>query len=339
MLIYGGKSSEHDVSLASARNVFAALDNTRYDITTCLVDREGRWWLVDTVGDFHAGSPQLLPVLGQAKFITLPDHKIIQPDVLLPMLHGKNGEDGTVQGLAELLGIPYVGPSVLAAAVTMDKDMTKRLLEHEGIPVVPWRSWRVHDKQPDYEAVSAALGSDIFVKPASAGSSVGVSHITSEQDWEAVLSLAAKNSEIVLLESTIKGREIEVAILGNTNPRASTPGEVVPGQDFYSFDDKYDPESTAEVKIPADLSADIRAKLEDYALRAYAVTECRGLARVDFFVTDSGEIYLNEINSIPGFTNISMYPKLWRHEGIGYPQLIERLITLALQGDAILKSS
>lgn len=331
MLIYGGQSSEHDVSIASARNVFAALDNTRYDISTCLIDREGRWWLLDTVGDYHAGSPQLLPVLGQKKFVTLPDHKIVQPDVLLPILHGQNGEDGTVQGLAELLGIPCVGPSVLSAAVTMDKDMTKRLLEHADIPVVPWRTWQIHDQLPTYETIVSELGSDVFVKPASAGSSIGVSHVVSGDDWENILRKAGEHSETVLIEKTIKAREIELAVLGNKSPRVTTPGEVIPGDDFYSYEDKYDTSSTSQVVIPADIEADIVAKLQEYALEAYKVTECRGLARIDFFVTETGEIYLNEVNSIPGFTNISMYPKLWRHEGLTYPDLIARLIDLALE--------
>lgn len=331
LLVYGGQSSEHDVSLASARNVFAALDNTRFDITLCLIDRDGRWWLQDTIGDYHSGHPQLLPVLGQKKFVTLPDHRIIQPDVILPILHGKNGEDGTVQGLAELLNIPYAGPSVLSAAVTMDKDMTKRLLEHASLPVTPWRTWHVHDRTPTYETISAALGTDVFVKPASVGSSIGVSHVTDSAGWEDILHKAAKHSEIVLIEKTIKGREIEVAVLGNRNPQVSAPGEIVPGQDFYSYEDKYDAASTAHVVIPADLPQATIDKLQDYALRAYRIAECRGMARVDFFLDESGQIYLNEINSIPGFTSISMYPKLWRHEGLTYPDLVAKLIDLALE--------
>jgi D-alanine-D-alanine ligase len=331
LLVYGGQSPEHDVSLASARNVFAALDNTKYDISTCLIDREGRWWLQDTIGDYHSGHPQLLPVLGQKKLITLPDHKIIQPDVILPILHGKNGEDGTIQGLAELLNIPYVGPSVLAAAVTMDKDMTKRLLEHAGIPVVPWKTWRTHDQSPSYETICETLGPDVFVKPASAGSSIGVSHVTSGDSWEDVLQQAAEHSDTVLIEKTIHAREIELAVIGNAMPRVSSPGEIKPGEEFYSYEDKYDTSSTAEVVIPAELPPEVTAKLQEYALRAYSATECRGLARVDFFVDESDAIYLNEINSIPGFTNISMYPKLWRHDGLTYPALIAQIIDLALE--------
>lgn len=331
LLVYGGQSTEHDVSIASASNVFAALDNTKYDISTCLIDREGRWWLQESIGDYHAGSPQLLPVLGQKKFVTLPDHKIIQPDVILPILHGQNGEDGTIQGLAQLMNIPCVGPSTLSAAVTMDKDMTKRLLEHAGVPVVPWKTWLVHDQEPTYEMISAELGTDVFVKPASAGSSIGVSHVTSGETWSEVLKLAAEHSEMVLIEKTVKGRELEIAILGNTEPRATIAGEIVAGEDFYSYDAKYGAGSASEVTIPADIPESLHAELKDYALRAYKVTECRGMARVDFFLADDGSVYLNEVNSIPGFTNISMYPKLWRHEGVSYPQLIAQLIDLALE--------
>lgn len=331
LLVYGGQSSEHDISIASARNVFAALDDKRFDITLCLIDREGRWWLQDTLGDYHSGHPQLLPVLGQKKFLTLPDHRIIQPDVILPILHGRNGEDGTVQGLAELLGIPYAGPSVLSAAVTIDKDMTKRLLEHASIPVVPWRTWHVHEQTPTYETIRDALGPDVFVKPASVGSSIGVSHVTSSEGWEEILHKAAEHSEIVLIEKTIKAREIEVAVIGNENPRVSAPGEVLPGQDFYSYEDKYDVSSTANVVIPADLPAETVDKLKKYALSAYRATESRGMARVDFFIDEAGAIYLNEVNGIPGFTSISMYPKLWRHEGLAYPDLIAELIDLALE--------
>lgn len=331
LLVYGGQSPEHDVSVAGARNVFAALDNTRYDISTCLIDRDGRWWLQETIGDFHAGSPQLLPALGQKKFITLPDHKLVQPDVILPVLHGMNGEDGSVQGLAQLLGLPCVGPSILAAAVTIDKDMTKRLLEHAGIPVVPWKTWLVHEQSPTYETICESLGPDVFVKPASTGSSIGVSHIESGDEWEAVLRKAAEHSEVVLIEKAINARELEIAVLGNTEPRASDPGEIIPGENFYSYEDKYDTTSAAQVVIPADIPPEIASKLRTYALNAYRVTECRGLARVDFFIDETNQIYLNEINSIPGFTNISMYPKLWRHHGISYPELIAQLIDLAFE--------
>lgn len=331
MLVYGGQSSEHDVSIASARNVFAALDNTVYDISTCLIDREGRWWLLDTVGDYHAGSPQLLPVLGQKRFVTLPDHKIVQPDVLLPILHGKNGEDGTVQGLAELLGIPCAGPSLLGAALTMDKVSTKQLLRQVGVPVVDDIVWHTHSEMPSYEETVRTLGHTLFVKPSRSGSSVGVSRATDEASFAAALEEAAKYDDVVLVEKAVVGREIEVAVLGNHEVKVSSPGEIVPGSDFYDYADKYDPSSKATVTIPAELPSELSSKLREAAKLAYETCSGYGMARVDFFVTETGDYYLNEINSIPGFTNISMYPKLWRHDGVTYPQLVSQLIDLALE--------
>lgn len=331
MLIYGGQSSEHDVSLASARNVFAALDDTRYDVSTCLIDREGRWWLLDTIGDDHGGSPQLLPVLGQKRFVTLPDHKIIQPDVLLPILHGKNGEDGTVQGLAELLGIPYAGPSLLGAALTMDKDLTKRVLKQAGVPVVDDIVWLTHREQPSYEQVVRELGQTVFVKPSRSGSSVGVSKATDETSFFAALDEASRYDTKVLIERAISGREIEIAALGNGEVRISTPGEVIPGAEFYDYEDKYDPSSAATAQIPAELNPELADKIKLTAAQAYESCGGQGMARIDFFVMEDGSYYLNEINSIPGFTNISMYPKMWRHDGIPYPELVARLIDLALE--------
>lgn len=331
MLIYGGQSTEHDVSIASARNVFAALDNTKYDISTCLIDREGRWWLLDTVGDYHAGSPQLLPVLGQKKFVTLPDHKIIHPDVLFPVLHGKNGEDGTVQGLAELLGIPCAGPSLLGAALTMDKDLTKRVLRQAGVPVVDDIVWLTHSERPAYDQVVSKLGQTVFVKPARSGSSVGVGKAVDETSFISALDEAAKHDNKVLIERAVNGREIEIAALGNGDVHISTPGEIIPGAEFYDYDDKYDPGSSATVQIPAELSPELTDDLKRTAARAYEACGGHGMARIDFFVTNDGSYYLNEINSIPGFTNISMYPKMWRHDGIPYPEVVARLISLALE--------
>lgn len=331
LLVYGGQSTEHDVSVASARNVFAALDNTRYDIFTCLIDRDGRWWLQESVGEDHLGSPQLLPVLGQQKFVTLPDHKIVQPDVILPILHGKNGEDGTVQGLAELLGIAYAGPSLLGAALTMDKDVTKRLLREAQVPVVEDAVWRTYEERPHYDTVAAMLGETLFVKPARSGSSVGVTKATDAETFETALDEAATHDSKVLIEKAVPAREIEVAVLGNERVVVSMPGEVKPGADFYDYDDKYNPNSTARVQIPAELPHDVVERIRSYAETAYRATDGHGMARIDFFVTDNDEIYLNEINSIPGFTNISMYPKMMRHDGITYPDLISRLIDQALE--------
>jgi D-alanine-D-alanine ligase len=331
LLAYGGQSSEHDVSVASARNVIKALDYSKYEVAICYIDLSGRWWLQDEVASSIESTIQLLPMLGQKSFLMHPGGDVLNTDVLLPILHGSNGEDGAIQGMAQLVGVRCAGPSLLSAAVTMDKDMTKRLLEREGIPVVPWKTWVVKNKEPTYEVIAGELGHDVFVKPASAGSSVGVSHVTSSESWSEVLQLAAKNSETVLIEKTIYGREIEVAILGNSVPTISAPGEVISGSDFYSYEAKYGSNSNSKISIPADLEKPIKNELTDYALRAYTAVEGKGMARIDFFVTQQGEVFLNEINSIPGFTDISMYPKLWQARDLSATAVVDKLIQLALE--------
>ena len=329
LLVFGGQSSEHEVSLASAHNVYAALDEDKYDVFLCYITRKGEWRLVDGI-DERALYQVLNPILGKKQF-EVADGTIIEPDVMLPILHGIHGEDGDVQGLARLMGLPCAGPSLIGAAITMDKDVTKRLLRDAGVPVVDWLTWHTSDPQPMYDNVVAKLGDTVFVKPANAGSSVGVSKAKNQSEFMAALKHAADHDSLVMIERAIVGREIEIAVLGNEHPKISRPGEILPGQEFYSYDDKYDVASTAEVKVPAELDSDVAEHLTQYALRAYRVARGHGMARVDFFVTQEGEIYLNEINSIPGFTNISMYPKMWRAEGLAYPLLLDRLIALALE--------
>lgn len=330
LLLFGGESSEHDVSIAGAANVFAALDDEKYLTQLCYIDRSGKWWLVPEVSPHHMNCPQILPVPGTGKLVTIPEGTVLRPDVILPILHGKHGEDGTIQGLASLLHVPIVGPSTQGASVTMDKDMTKRLLRDAGVPVIDWMNWRVHDKPPDYSAVVQRLGATVFVKPSRAGSSVGVSKVTNKDEYQAALELAAKHDDLVLIEKAVKGREIEVGVLGTDKAEASVAGEIKPGADFYDYEDKYNPASRAEVIIPAEISDQQQSELKELALKAYAATAGRGMARIDFFLGDHGRIYLNEINAIPGFTNISMYPKLWRHQGLSYPVLLDRLIQLAV---------
>jgi len=329
LLVFGGQSSEHDVSLASAHNVYAALDEDKYDVFPCYITRKGEWHLVDGIDD-RALYQVLTPHLGEKQFETA-DGTVIEPDVMLPILHGIHGEDGDVQGLARLMGLPCVGPSLIGAAITMDKDVAKRLFRDAGIPVVDWLTWHTDDPQPMYDNVVARLGEVIFVKPANTGSSVGVSKAKNSTEFSAALKEAAKHDRLVMIERAITGREIEIAVLGNEHPNITRPGEILPGEEFYSYEDKYDVASTAQVKVPADLDGDVAEHLTQYALKAYRAARGHGMARVDFFVTQEGEIFLNEINSIPGFTNISMYPKLWRAEGISYPALLDRLVTLALE--------
>lgn len=329
LLLFGGESSEHDVSVSSARNVYAALDDERYDVLLGYVDMAGKWWLLDSFGmqlDTH-GAPQLLPVLGGRSFVTMPDNRIVAPDVILPILHGQNGEDGSVQGLAQLLHIPIVGCDVTASAIGMDKIASKEILVANAIKVAPYQVHHVSDEQPDFNKLSMTLGMPLFIKPARAGSSVGVSKVDSEEALVEALTEAHKHSTRVLIEQGISGRELEVAVLG-TPPqhRVSDVGEIVPGEAFYSYEDKYSSTSQSKVIVPAELANDAREHLRRLAGTIYELFGCSGLSRVDFFLADDGVVYFNEINTIPGFTNISMYPKLWRHQGISYPQLIEQLI-------------
>lgn len=332
LVVYGGQSSEHEVSILSARNVLAALDLSKYEPTLCFIDKTGEWWLQESFSESVNGTEQLLPAPGKGYFVIHPSGGRIEPDVVFPVLHGHNGEDGAIQGLLQLMGIPYAGPSLLSAAVTMNKDLTKQLMKQAGIPVVPSIVWSTVDEVPSYDLVANELGEDVFVKPVSAGSSVGVSHVTSLDAWESALHLAAENSDTVLIEKTIQGREIEIAVLGNSDAQVTMPGEVASNDDFYSYDAKYGDDSASVVTIPASgLSEATINTLRQYALKAYTAVEGRGMARVDFFVTDEESIFLNEINSIPGFTNISMYPKLWQERGVEYKKLVDRLITLAVE--------
>jgi len=329
LLLFGGESSEHEVSLVSGRNVYDALDKTQYDVTLCYISRDGKWQLVDSFDDLET-LRGLTPVLGEKKF-TVSDDSTVEVDVLLPVLHGLHGEDGDVQGLARLLHVPYVGPSLIGAAVTMDKDVTKRLLRDANVPVVDWIMWNVNDPAPTYGFASSQLSETLFIKPANAGSSVGVSKAVDETSFAAALELASKHDNFVLIEKAVKAREIELAVIGNEIPEVTMPGEIIPGEEFYSYEDKYAEGSSSQAVIPAPLNNELVEQLQAYAIQAYTATRGQGMARIDFFVTDKNEIFLNEINSIPGFTNISMYPKLWQHEGLTYPQLLDRLISLALE--------
>ncbi len=334
LMLFGGESSEHDVSVSSARNVYAAIDDEKYEVTLCYIDRQGKWWLLESFDmqvDTH-GAPQLLPVLGGNSFVTIPDNKVIAPDVIFPMLHGRNGEDGSVQGLAQLTHIPIVGCDMTASSIAMDKLASKEIVSSHHVLVAPYVVHHTGDQLPDFDKLSMTLGSPLFVKPSRAGSSVGVSKVYSDDALVNALAEAHHHDKTVLVEQAITGREIEVAVLGTPpSHRVSGIGEIVPGADFYSYDDKYAQGSKASVVIPADVSNDTARHIRTVAGDIYTMLGCSGLARVDFFLTEHDKVYFNEINTMPGFTNISMYPKLWRHESISYPQLIETLIEDALQ--------
>jgi D-alanine-D-alanine ligase len=256
----------------------------------------------------------------------------LKPDVIFPVLHGPNGEDGTVQGLARLLHIPIVGCGVLGSAVCMDKDVAKRLLLQSDIPVAPGIVHYREDGVLAYEKLIDQLGGEaLFVKPANLGSSVGVSRVTDDAGLAHALEEAHKHDRKVLVEGAIKGRELECAVLGNDRPEASAVGEIMPGDDFYSYDEKYASDSKTKTSVDVMLPDGIADKIRQTAIAAYKALECRGLSRVDFFLADDGTIYVNEVNTLPGFTSISMYPQLWEVSGVPYSQLVDRLVRLALE--------
>jgi D-alanine-D-alanine ligase len=330
MLLFGGESSEHDVSISSARNVYAAIDDTKFDVQLGFIDTSGKWWLLESFDNNEVtthNASQLVPVLGSESFMTIPHNRLIKPDVLLPILHGKNGEDGSVQGLAQLLHMPIVGCDMTASAICMDKLATKEILTAHTITTAAYDVHRRYDAAPDFNHLSMRLGSPMFVKPARAGSSVGVSKVYSEEELLHALELAHQHDETVLIERGVTGREVEVAVLGNPpHHQTSGVGEIKPGEDFYSYTAKYAASSSSQVIIPAELPDDIAERVRQQAGLVYEILGCKGLARVDFFLTEDNTLYVNEVNTLPGFTNISMYPKLWRAEGVSYAQLIERLI-------------
>jgi D-alanine-D-alanine ligase len=306
-VVYGGRSGEHEVSVRSARAIMAALDRDKYEILEYFIDKQGKW------------SPR--PILPEPE---------AQPeiDVVFPVLHGTFGEDGTVQGLLDLAGLAYVGAGVLGSAVSMDKEMTKRVCAERMLPVGDFVA--LPRGTANVVEACAALPFPVFVKPANLGSSVGISKAHNARELEAAFALAAEYDRKVIVERGIVGRELECAVLGNEAPAASLPCEILPSREFYDYDDKYTLDR-AETQVPADLPPQTTAELRRLAVECYRAVECEGMARVDFLLeTSTAKLYINEINTIPGFTSISMYPKMWEHSGLPFPALLDRLIELAL---------
>ncbi|MGG6344882.1 D-alanine--D-alanine ligase [Stenotrophomonas indicatrix] len=345
-IIFGGRSSEHEVSLQSAKNILDALDRERFEPVLVGIDKQGQWHLSqpDTfllnADDpariaLHASGTALavLPGTEQAQLQpTDAGSALGQIDVVLPIVHGPLGEDGALQGLLRMANLPFVGSPVLGSAVAMDKDVTKRLLRDAGLQVAPWVCIRRHEADVvDVAALIEVLGLPLFVKPANQGSSVGVSKVKDAEGFAAALQTALRYDHKVLVESAVVGREIECAVLGNERPQASICGEVVLHDEFYAYDTKYINEDGAEVVVPAAIDAATQARIQQIALQAYQALECAGMARVDVFLTADGQIVINEVNTLPGFTRISMYPKLWGASGVDYTTLITRLIELALE--------
>jgi len=335
LVLCGGQSPEHEISIRSTKNILAAIDATNYTVTIIGISKSGRWHLIDQneLGDRveEKGNPVFIRPGQRQAFLMENGGALPSFDVVFPVLHGPNGEDGTIQGLLRLLDIPFVGPGVLGSAICMDKEVTKRLLKAAGIGVAQWITLRQGDAIPDYETVAEKLGAVVFVKPANMGSSVGVHRVDTKEAWDHAIQDALTYDRKVLVEQAINGRELECAVMGNDAPQASGVGEVRSGS-FYSYEEKYASSSHAEIIIPAEVTATELAALQQTALATYRILECTGMARVDMFLTPEGGIYVNEVNTIPGFTHISMYPKLWEHSGMEYSALIDRLIALAMEG-------
>jgi D-alanine-D-alanine ligase len=341
LLLFGGRSAEHDVSRVTAVAVAKALDPDRYEIVPVGISTDGRWLAGGEATALMAAGPAALPgafpvdgeeLVGIGDLVASSGRHGLDVDVVLPLLHGPYGEDGTVQGLLELADLPYVGSGVLGSAVGMHKGAMKQMLAAAGIPQGAYLEFRDGQDRTAFTArVIAEFGFPCFVKPANMGSSVGVSKAHDEEELAAAIDVALGYDEEILVEAMIHGREIEVAVLGSLTPEASVPGEVVPGAEFYSYADKYE-DGAAELLAPAPLSEAATAEVRDLAVRAFTACRCEGLARVDFFYEEAGRGFLvNELNTIPGFTPISMYPRLWEESGVPYSELLDRLIDLAIE--------
>jgi D-alanine-D-alanine ligase len=321
-VLLGGRSSEHDISLASARSVMEALDPERYDTVSVAIGRDGRWEL-GTGEDGVRSTAETLPVPTSKVPATLGE-----VDVVFPVLHGPFGEDGTVQGLLELAGVPYVGAGVLGSALAMDKDVFKAVMRDRGIPVTKNVTLRLGERPRN------PFGFPVFVKPARLGSSVGISKAHDEEELAAAVELAFRHDEKVLVEEFVDGIEVECGVLGNEHPEASLPGEIdshgFSGEDWYDYSAKYD-EGGMDLVIPPRLPEETIERVRDLAVQAFVAGECEGMARVDFFVRADGEVLVNELNTIPGFTATSVYAKLFEASGVPYPELVDRLVQLALE--------
>lgn len=346
-VLFGGRSSEHEVSRVSAASVIQNLSAEKYDITRIGITKEGNWFLYTgpddkiPTGEWE-NDPSLCPAVlspdrGTGGILVMEPNgfKTIKVDCVFPVLHGKNGEDGTMQGLLQLSGLPFVGCGTLSSAICMDKAITHSLLSNVGIRQANylWFYYQRYRNHPDKVRlkIRERLGYPIFVKPAGSGSSVGVSKVTREEELEAAISMAASEGRKILVEEAISGQEVECSVIGNEDPEASPlVGEIVASAEFYDYDDKYK-SGKSKLNIPAHLDDAVAEKIRQTAVRAYHTLGCEGFARVDFFVRADSEVLLNELNTIPGFTSISMYPKLWEASGVSYPVLLDRLIGFAME--------
>ncbi|MFJ9464728.1 D-alanine--D-alanine ligase [Viridibacillus arvi] len=339
-LLYGGKSAEHDVSLSTARAVTQALNFDKFDVFPIFITREGEWRKgdqltapVESIEQLQLGKGTQDSIPNDvSSFLLNKDEK--EFDVIFPLLHGTNGEDGTVQGLLEVLNLPYVGNGVLASSAGMDKVVMKQLFEHAGLKQVPYVYFIRKEWNKNQDALIAKMEEELtwpmFVKPANLGSSVGISKASNREELIKAIDLASKYDRKIIVETGIVAREVEMGVLGNDSPKVSVPGEIKPVTDFYDYDSKYNDNNTGLI-IPAPVTTDVVERMKDMAIRAFKVLDCSGLVRADFFVTAEDDIIINEVNTMPGFTPVSMYPILWQNTGVTYSDLIEQLIDLAIE--------
>ncbi len=346
-VLFGGRSAEHEISLLSAKTIVEAIDKEKYEVVLIGINKAGEWFLHEDLKCLsYATDPKKIQFKkeNEQENVALVAKKIGSPlvslkgkaldcslDVIFPALHGPYGEDGTVQGLLKLANIPFVGPSVLASAIGMDKDVMKRLLRDAGIPIARFLTLYSHSYQDmRFDDVEAAIGLPFFVKPANAGSSIGISKVKNRSEFAEKIALAFQYDRKILVEACIVGREIECAVLGNEKPIASLPGEIIPTHEFHSYEEKYLNQG-AIFKYPAELKPAEIAVIQAMALKTYQVLCCEGMGRVDMFLKPDGQVVVNEINTIPGFTQTSMYPKIWEASGLGLSDLIDQLIVLAIE--------
>jgi D-alanine-D-alanine ligase len=343
LILFGGQSAEHEVSILSAANISDALGKAGYATVHVYITLRGMWYHVDDFSGFLVSDAEerlaalhtvfLVPSADGALLMRTDDCVSLgRVEVVYPVLHGPYGEDGTVQGLSRLLDLPCVGAGVTGSAVGMDKDVMKRLLQAGGVPVPSFLVYEESMREGiDFHRVSEELGAPVFVKPANLGSSVGISMAADEDEFKTAVQRAFQFDRKIIIEEYIRGREIECSVLGNEDPAASLPGEIRPRHQFYSYDAKYVDDEGAELIIPARLDEKVLRRVQELAVRGFRLLCCEGLARMDFFVRENGEVLINEINTLPGFTNISMYPKLWEASGVPQPELVDRLVGLAVE--------
>lgn len=336
-LIYGGNSFEHEVSVLSAKNVYKALKEAGHEVSTVRINKRGAWFLEDDtiphLEDTSGPSQKQLVSTPQTSAFELLEEKNrtndAQFDVVFPLIHGPNGEDGSLQGFLQLSGLPYVGAGVIGSAIGMDKEVVKRLLRDAQLPVSKFRVFTKRNV-PIFKELCDELGNPFFLKPSNSGSSVGISKVSDAAGYTKALEIAFAIDSKLIAEEAILGREIEVSVIGNEDPQASVPGEIIPQDNFYSYEAKYLDTGT-KLKMPAPLTPAQQQEVQSLAIQAYQCIDCKGMARADFFLSNDNQFFVNELNTIPGFTNISMFPKLWEHSGMSQPELVTKLLDYAIE--------